>query len=766
MIINGSGASNVTIWSQTVSVLSNTNYQFTYWLQSVISDSPSQLQLYVNGVAAGPVYTASTATCSYNQYFYNWNSGTATTAILSLVNQNTATSGNDFTIDDIVFQPVTQISSSVTISTTNTTPAVSISPSATSIDAGSTVTYTASPTNSGTSPTYQWKVNGVNAGTNSPVFTYVPSAGDVVTCEMTSNGSCSNGVKVTSNQVIVTVNARKNYWIGGVSTDWNSASNWSDHVPSSGEDVVFASTDPKIGYNTEAVRDLILDANRTVGKLKILSTSIRSLIIPAGKCLTVNDSIVTLNNNPDLIHLRDSSNIERGSLIFFGKTEPVNATVDMYSKASWNLSSPTNYKYKWQFFGIPVKSTTASPTFDGAYVRQYDESGTSISNHWVQLSNGSVMTPFTGYEITQSGSLTYTIKGQLLNNDTTLQLKYTSGALYPGQNIVSNPYAGAISIKKIIFGSATESTVYIYNTGTFNEWVSNGQSQSDTVTTTAGQYLAIPQLVAGTGSIPAQIPSTQAFLVKANSNSAQATITLKYSDVIIRNKELKRVKASDTAVSTDKSYLQINVKGTKRSDTMWLFDEASCSHDYDDGWDGYKFFGSTLSPQLFANENETYYQIDASDNLTDTYIGFQPGEDTEYTLTFNAVNLSDKYKKLYLTDLTGNQTINLLNEGTVYKFDASNTNLNSKRFKITGDRLSTPSVFKMYAVSDLLFIDNTSTLPGKLYLYDLTGKCKMIQPFQANAITSYRTALPKGFYIIKAITEKSAEEKKVYISGI
>ena len=149
---------------------------------------------------------------------------------MSLVNQNTASSGNDFTIDDIVFQPVTQISSSVNISTTNTDPFVSISPSATSVDAGSTVTYTASPTNSGNAPTYQWKVNGANAGTNSPVFTYVPSAGDIVTCEMTSNGTCSNGVKVTSNQVTVTVNARKNYWIGGTSTEWNLASNWSDHV--------------------------------------------------------------------------------------------------------------------------------------------------------------------------------------------------------------------------------------------------------------------------------------------------------------------------------------------------------------------------------------------------------------------------------------------------------------------------------------------------------------------------------------------------------
>ncbi len=56
--------------------------------------------------------------------------------------------------------------------------------------AGSSITFTATPYNGGTTPSYQWKVNGTNAGTNSPTFTTTAlTNGQVVTCVMTSNFS-------------------------------------------------------------------------------------------------------------------------------------------------------------------------------------------------------------------------------------------------------------------------------------------------------------------------------------------------------------------------------------------------------------------------------------------------------------------------------------------------------------------------------------------------------------------------------------------------
>jgi len=94
--------------------------------------------------------------------------------------------------------------------------AVSISSSAgNSICIGTTVTFTATPTNGGPSPSYQWKINGANVGTNSSTFvTSTLNNGDPVTCVMTSNSTCVSGTNIASSgQILMTVN---NYGPPGV----------------------------------------------------------------------------------------------------------------------------------------------------------------------------------------------------------------------------------------------------------------------------------------------------------------------------------------------------------------------------------------------------------------------------------------------------------------------------------------------------------------------------------------------------------------------
>ena len=91
---------------------------------------------------------------------------------------------------------------------------VSISASANPFCQGSAVTFTATPTNGGTSPSYQWKVNGINVGPNNTVYTYIPVSGDLVLCILTSNIACPTGNPATSNTITMIQN---NNLLAGVS---------------------------------------------------------------------------------------------------------------------------------------------------------------------------------------------------------------------------------------------------------------------------------------------------------------------------------------------------------------------------------------------------------------------------------------------------------------------------------------------------------------------------------------------------------------------
>ena len=102
----------------------------------------------------------------------------------------------------------TAISSIITIYST-TAPSVSISASQTTICAGTSVTFTATPVNGGASQSYQWMLNGsaISGATASTYTTSSLTNGQQVSCVLTSNASCASTNTATSNTITMTVNA-------------------------------------------------------------------------------------------------------------------------------------------------------------------------------------------------------------------------------------------------------------------------------------------------------------------------------------------------------------------------------------------------------------------------------------------------------------------------------------------------------------------------------------------------------------------------------
>jgi hypothetical protein len=86
------------------------------------------------------------------------------------------------------------------------TPSVSIVSDVNPTCGSTTVNFTATPVFGGTTPSYQWKKNGVNVGIDSSWYgVNFLSNGDVITCEMTSSQICAVPSLVTSNSITMSI---------------------------------------------------------------------------------------------------------------------------------------------------------------------------------------------------------------------------------------------------------------------------------------------------------------------------------------------------------------------------------------------------------------------------------------------------------------------------------------------------------------------------------------------------------------------------------
>lgn len=72
--------------------------------------------------------------------------------------------------------------------------------------AGASVTFTATPSNGGTSPSYQWQVDGASAGINSAIYTTTSlTNGQVITCIVTSNMNGVTNNPAASNSITINI---------------------------------------------------------------------------------------------------------------------------------------------------------------------------------------------------------------------------------------------------------------------------------------------------------------------------------------------------------------------------------------------------------------------------------------------------------------------------------------------------------------------------------------------------------------------------------
>jgi gliding motility-associated-like protein len=113
MVVNGASTANTNVWCQNITVIPNTDYNFSTWVTSCESGQPvaqlANLEFFINGTSIGPTITPTSNAGVWSQFSLQntpWNSGVNVSANICIVNQNTTAAGNDFALDDIFFQPI------------------------------------------------------------------------------------------------------------------------------------------------------------------------------------------------------------------------------------------------------------------------------------------------------------------------------------------------------------------------------------------------------------------------------------------------------------------------------------------------------------------------------------------------------------------------------------------------------------------------------------------------------------------------------------
>ena len=157
MIVNGATVPGTNVWTEQITVNPNTYYAFSTWVCTLAgtSDQVALLQFSINGNQIGNVFSAPPYTNEWRQFYELWYSDDSTTATITILNQNTVGSGNDFGLDDISFRELVLVGAPECTIYVGSMSATAIADD-TELCEGESTTLHAFPVNGSGNYTYSW----------------------------------------------------------------------------------------------------------------------------------------------------------------------------------------------------------------------------------------------------------------------------------------------------------------------------------------------------------------------------------------------------------------------------------------------------------------------------------------------------------------------------------------------------------------------------------------------------------------------------------
>ncbi|MFY0630968.1 MAG: T9SS type A sorting domain-containing protein [Flavobacteriaceae bacterium] len=517
-------------------------------------------------------------------------------------------------------------------------------------------------------------------------------------------------------------------WTGAVDTDWMTAGNWSNGIPSSSLSAIIPNTgnQPSIAGTANAeINDLIIDANAT---LSIISDG----------TLTIDGN---LNNAGTLIANSGSSLIVKGAstgMITYNRTL---GTTDFYF-----VSSPVKGQDIDAF--ATAHSLENGPNPSDRELNTYNNTTEDWNYYQDGSTNSGVFLQGEGRRVRLTGAGDISFTGEMPVTD--IAISMTSSA--NEYNLIGNPYPSSIPVNtaasqsqdilSLNKNSLTEQTIWMYDKST-------------------GFYIAVNQ------ASPAQhISPAQGFFVSAKPNT---TFNFKES---MQSHQADNFRS--TSMSEPKVVLSLTDGSTTKNTQVIYLSTATTGFDNSLDSSIFELMPSSFNVYTHAVANGFGRKLEIQSLPDSNYenmvipIGVKASSGSSITFTVDASNIPTGFD-VYLEDKNNNSFTQLNLANTDYSTTLTNNLDGIGRFymHVSDSALSIDDVkaenISMYlSSSDNLRIVGIHNEGLEVRIYNLLGKEVLRDQFVGNGVNDVTlSTLKSGFYIVKMKTKGRSITKKI-----
>lgn len=522
-------------------------------------------------------------------------------------------------------------------------------------------------------------------------------------------------------------------WHGSTSTDWNTASNWSNNaVPTSSDDVIIPSApsnQPVVTSNPGTPAEcaaLIVENGAT-------------LTIGAGKALTVsgdtdNDGTILIESDPTGI----GSFIDNGTITGSGSFQ-----MQQYLTGSGGVMPDGVFYY----VSSPIPNATAA-----------DYNIASGNKLWVddepnqtypQLTFGAIpLEVGQGYiaRMGSTGLITFDGPSYNTGNITEASLTRTGTTeLNRGYNLVGNPYPSTVKWDDL--GRTNLETTMWYRTNNAGTMTFDTYNSTGMVGTNNN----------GEGTVDGTIPPTQAFWVRVDADGNTGSVS--FQNVNRSHGTLSSI----YKVAAEEGTVRLSLSDGTIADEQVIYFDASANDSFDD-YDSQKFWASNI-PQLYSNIAEDTLTINGLNSPQTTQqvpLGMKLPTQGNYSLVATSITFTETPALLEDTYLNVFQD---LNTNPSYSFTSDAGNIGD-RFILhfnnaaVGIEEAEPGSHVFVSSNQLNISLSPNIHTANIEVLDIAGRAILTKTLNASN-TILDVNVPTGIYLVRVKTSTGAEIHKV-----